>query len=337
MKIDGSVIYSEIPESIIISENKFGKCLISRKNFKKGEIIYRGKMVLLENDEIYENYDLIISNSNNYNNLKLNKNKNFVQIGNLRQIYGFDGYMNHSCDPSTICKNLSETEYDVIAYKDILEGDEITCDYSLFDYECDGHEIEKCECCSEKCRGSMRGFKNLDLKTQIELLDLVDEEIFELFIKENKIINCGEIICPDCVKIKTINNLHSLISMKKYSVGDIIYSNESLIIVGTNKLLYKLENKYHIANDDLYIIRENFKEFLMFDSFMNHSCDPNTKINYVSENKYEMIAIHEIKENDELTCDYNCLDNNYLNISSVPFFEFECKCGSKNCRKIIYS
>lgn len=43
--------------------------------------------------------------------------------------------------------------------RDIKPGEEVTCDYALFDYHCNGHEIEVCACGSHKCRGKMLGFQ----------------------------------------------------------------------------------------------------------------------------------------------------------------------------------
>jgi SET domain-containing protein len=49
--------------------------------------------------------------------------------------------------------------YRAIAMRDIKPGEEVTCDYALFDYHCNGHEIEVCACGSHKCRGKMLGFQ----------------------------------------------------------------------------------------------------------------------------------------------------------------------------------
>lgn len=82
--------------------------------------------------------------------------------------------MNHSCDPNTtssIARVTSEShkfEFDQIAFKDINIGDEITCNYLLFDYTCDGHSFE-CKCGSENCYRNINGFKNCTLDQQLEL------------------------------------------------------------------------------------------------------------------------------------------------------------------------
>lgn len=343
MFITENFIYSELPSSITISEGKYGKCLISNKQFKKNDIIYKGSMLVVPEQKILNEYNLIITNDteNKYTNLKLDKFTHFVKIDDARQIYGFDSYMNHSCNPTVICNNLSDSEYDVIAFRDIEIGDEITCDYALFDYECNGHEIEKCECSHLNCRGNMKGFKNLNLEHQLLLLNYVDQDIFDKFVSSNNLTYVGEINCPNDLEISTkFTNesiSHFIFTNKEFNLGDIICTNTSMKLNKDAILLYKLNGIFYISHDDLFIFRQNFKEFLFFDSFMNHSCSPNTKMVYFSETQYNIVAIKHIMPNTELTCDYNCLDNNFTGIKNIGNFEFSCNCKSQNCRKNITS
>lgn len=343
-----NTINSILPDGITIGENSYGHALFSTKSFHKGEILYTGHMLLVNEDEILNEYNLHIINNdttNNYtlNKYILNKYKHFVKIGNQRQVYGFDAFMNHSCNPTTICNNISDLSYEVIAFRDINVGDEITCDYALFDYECNGHEISKCECGEENCRGSMNGFVNLPLETQLNLLPNVDNVIFDKFVSDHKLINVGKIICPDCCEIcESEKTYFKLISKKNFQIGEIIYENESIIIERNNthqRILYSLNNKYYIAHSELYIIRTNYREFLGFDSFMNHSCDPNTEMIYSGLNKYKMIATKNICVGDDLTCDYEKLNNNCNNFENkyVVTCVFDCNCKSSICKKVISS
>ena len=85
-----------------------------------------------------------------------------------RHAYTFDGFMNHSCDPSSVSLNLNEgeDEFDQYILRDIEEGEEVSCNYAQYDYECDGHFFE-CGCGSPKCYKVVRGFKGLNLAQQI--------------------------------------------------------------------------------------------------------------------------------------------------------------------------
>lgn len=60
--------------------------------------------------------------------------------------------------------------------------------------------------------------------------------------------------------------------------------------------------------------------------FINHSCNPNVGI----KGKVTLIAINDIKKEEEITLDYS------LNESDI-FWSMRCNCGNKNCRKVIKS
>ena len=101
-----------------------------------------------------------------------------------RSFYSYDGFLNHSCDFNIIFSQKRETiynnvfQFDSIAYKDIKEGDELTCNYFHFDYECDGHVFE-CKCGYKNCYGLINGFKNLTLEQQIEIMPFADNDMLE--------------------------------------------------------------------------------------------------------------------------------------------------------------
>ncbi|MBM3257320.1 MAG: SET domain-containing protein [Candidatus Liptonbacteria bacterium] len=61
-------------------------------------------------------------------------------------------------------------------------------------------------------------------------------------------------------------------------------------------------------------------KWLTAEAFMNHSCDPNTKLD-VAKKSY--VAIKPIKKNEELTFNYNTTE--------WESSGFECACGSKKC------
>jgi hypothetical protein len=58
--------------------------------------------------------------------------------------------------------------------------------------------------------------------------------------------------------------------------------------------------------------------------FTNHSCDPNSGF----DKKGNLIALRTIPKGSEVVWDYSTEEHN-------PKFRMKCKCGSKNCRKII--
>ena len=73
--------------------------------------------------------------------------------------------------------------------------------------------------------------------------------------------------------------------------------------------------------------------------YLNHSCNPNAGIrgkiiikdsDRSVKGEYEIVALKNIKEGEEITIDYSIIEGDDL-------WEMECTCGEKNCRKIIRS
>ncbi|MEK9178010.1 MAG: SET domain-containing protein-lysine N-methyltransferase [Patescibacteria group bacterium] len=61
-------------------------------------------------------------------------------------------------------------------------------------------------------------------------------------------------------------------------------------------------------------------------NLLNHSCDPNSGI----KGKLKVVALKNIKKGEEITIDYSITEMDEL-------WHMKCKCGNKNCRKIIRS
>lgn len=67
--------------------------------------------------------------------------------------------------------------------------------------------------------------------------------------------------------------------------------------------------------------------------YANHSCDPNC---FVGDD-LKIITIKDVKKGEELTYSYNgCYDGeDPKELFWDPAWNFECKCGSEKCQKII--
>ena len=70
------------------------------------------------------------------------------------------------------------------------------------------------------------------------------------------------------------------------------------------------------------------------ESYVNHSCDPNAYVEFTEIGKKYLIALRPIKKGEEITKDYQLAAPDQ--IDNKHGWRLECKCGSKNCRKIIY-
>jgi hypothetical protein len=312
----------ELPIGVKISENKYGKCLIATKEFNCGDIIWKEIPFI---DNINKEFKFFVYNDNKIDTYIITP-KNTVNYNSNRIIYTWSGFTNHSCDPNSFSKNYSDIEYEQIAIKKINIGDEITCNYLLFDYDCNGHIFE-CYCNSKNCFGLINGFKNLSIDNKLKLIDFVDICIYDKWVKDDNIIHIkNDFQLPDFIKIVNENNYKKIISMKSFYKDEIIYKIN----------LLKITNQIIIYNNDLIDIkkytlkRNDYRLFFYFDSFMNHSCDPNCYNIYENnEETYILKAKKDILIGQELTIDYTLDD--YLN-DDIPF---NCNCNYIYCKKFI--
>jgi hypothetical protein len=118
----------------------------------------------------------------------------------LRDYFGFDSFMNHSCAPNTISVvypgDAENGRYATQAATDIKAGDEITCNYLLFDWDCDGHSFD-CLCGAKECFGRIGGFGNLPFEKQLRLADGLDDPTFARFVASS-----GERLKPSALSLE---------------------------------------------------------------------------------------------------------------------------------------
>ena len=244
--------------------------------------------------------------------------------------------MNHSCSPNCYCPLSYHTPdlmcYNTIAEKDIHPGDEITCDYALFDYECDGHEIAECGCKSPSCRGQMLGFKYLSLDEKVRVMHQCEKEIVEKFFDENPNVILLRSDLPEGVSLKHASESTPLVASREFKAGEVVYTNQAVLLPSEefhgNTYIVEIDNRYmRLDPDEHFIHRPEYVEYLGFDSFQDHSCDPNTSQLYEDSTTYPVRATRTIK--------VGCLENQADQIEHIASSKFECKCGSANCRKFI--
>jgi hypothetical protein len=218
----------------IVKTNDYGYTLESTKFIKNGCIVYTGNFYNIPNNN--KLYKLIIKSSDDKEPLIFENigNKNTVKENETtRNLYTFDGFMNHSCNYNTISSETRTTsipnrfEYDQIAVKDIHVGDQITCNYLHFDYNCDGH-IFDCLCGSSNCYGEISGFKNCSLKQQLELLPHIDKIMLEQFKRENDDILFKNISFENKnidIFVNNNNSFFGIKSKKTFKKDEIVLEN----------------------------------------------------------------------------------------------------------------
>jgi len=90
-------------------------------------------------------------------------------------------FINHSCAPNTksVFRDPSGSDrpvvYDQVALVELLAGDQITCDYTRFDWGDDGLEFD-CQCQEEGCYGIIDGFGGLPPDIQQQATDTLAME-----------------------------------------------------------------------------------------------------------------------------------------------------------------
>jgi len=146
---------------------------VATKAFAAGSLVYRGYAALLNTSSKDDRFTLNLYHEQQVQGSLhgLNANLPPVQVFSLdglnsvkdyedpslliRQVYGFDGFMNHSCDPTTWYVSDSL----MTARRDIQPGEEITFDYGTsqtYHWPSSIPEIGervKCFCGADNCRG----------------------------------------------------------------------------------------------------------------------------------------------------------------------------------------
>ena len=90
-------------------------------------------------------------------------------------------YINHSCDPNTYVKTRNGVR-EVLAMRDIGQGQEITYDYSI---NGDNDGTFSCTCGTARCRGVYQGnFFKLPHELQLEYLSYLDDWFVKKHQKE---------------------------------------------------------------------------------------------------------------------------------------------------------
>lgn len=159
----------------------------------------------------------------------------------------------------------------------------------------------------------------------MNMVNNTDPDTSIIVVHDNKL--------PSVVTVIESNGGYGLATTRDFACGETIYENDILKINDSNQVYMK-----HIRNDGTYelidnttytINRNTYREFFYFDSFTNHSCDPNAEHVYITDTRYKIVARRDIRCGEELTNDYTTFDTD--NDADL----FECGCNSSNCKRFI--
>lgn len=149
------------PADVALRRGPFGLGLFAVRPFRRGEVIYRAEeFEIPDDDRVYRATVLIEDEA-----VQVDITSTHTVRYNGHRTFDIPGcFMNHSCDPSSVSRDTISSDgsvsYEQVALRDLVPGDEITCNYVLFDWDCDGHRFQ-CSCGAEGCLGFIGGFGSL--------------------------------------------------------------------------------------------------------------------------------------------------------------------------------
>ncbi|VVB78337.1 SET domain protein [uncultured archaeon] len=124
-----------------------------------------------------------------------------------------------------------------------------------------------------------------------------------------------------------------LFAQKEIKKGETICFMEGDLI-DIDEMIGRIDNGFEKGSDPLGVDHEMYIDLDEPYRSANHSCDPNSFL----RGRNELIALKDIKPGEEITFDYSTtMDDNRKKIedSGGILWTMKCKCGSKNCRKIV--
>jgi len=212
--------------------------------------------------------------------------------------------MNHSCDPNVVAVDEEDipTGYTQVAIKDIKKGDEITADYSFFDYECNGHRIDPCLCKGPKCRGVIGGMRELPLKEQARLLFQCDRWILGHFLKDRPdVIYINDDFEGIDIELDSNDNVQ-IIPKASFKRGDTILKFKIIEYHKGQNFLIKTKTKNHFIEN--YNGKDNStttNKFCYPLELMKISSVPNITIVMLEDGEeFKVIAHQDIAIDEEL-------------------------------------
>jgi len=114
-----------------------------------------------------------------------------------------------------------------------------------------------------------------------------------------------------------------MIAKKRIKKGEVVFIKGGHIVTRNELFSSRTINSYLPIDDNFFIGARNEEEEERIKLYLNHSCDPTCGL----RGEITFVALREIYEDEELTCDYAMIDN--------EDYGFDCTCGSDVCRKRI--
>jgi SET domain-containing protein len=130
---------------------------------------------------------------------------------------------------------------------------------------------------------------------------------------------------PPLLTVKKSRNGKGIFAAQPLKKGEILFKIDG--VIAHYKELLNRPGKFQ---NNAFRIKPN--HYLSptgeFANFLNHSCEPNSKITKTKNSLY-IVAAKNISDKTEILIDYS------TTLAADDIWKMACNCGSKNCRKII--
>eukprot|EP00808_Paulinella_micropora_P006487 g59134.t1 len=242
-------IHGDQPDSIDVRKCEWGRGLYATRAFQKGELIYRGSYLIVKDDpkqrlEVHTNRGI-------YVNMDLETHSIVRFRTGTRELYGFDAFTNHSCEPNMYIKDRFDSEvfgvYDGVATRDIKAGEELLIDYDTIEWEACADGV-KCFCKEKSCRGVAKGFRFLSPEDKIRKAPIAISEVRETWeVEERKLRQEKKRQSPPRSESKRTVKRHksqNLSTVKRHKSQTRSLSGSQLI----QRVMFTLADPYVLAN-----------------------------------------------------------------------------------------
>jgi len=135
-----------------------------------------------------------------------------------------------------------------------------------------------------------------------------------------------------CVKRSNISGKGAF-AKESISSGETICFMEGDLI-DIDEMMWRVDEGYEVGSDPLGVDNEMYMDLDELPRSINHSCSPNAFI----RGRNELVALRDIFKDEEIFFDYSTTMNDNrekIELSGGELWTMECKCGSKNCRKVV--
>lgn len=170
-------IQVHLPGGVHLGTTSYGRGLFSTKAFKAGDLVWRDSYALVPHVPrrvLYRIGQEILP-------IDLPVHAVLQASSGKYELYGFDSFLNHSCDPTLQSWSTREDghrgDFEMHAVRDIGPGEEFTQDYDALFWDCREATISSCGCGSASCRGRIAGFGQLPMVQQVSLWHKATPEI----------------------------------------------------------------------------------------------------------------------------------------------------------------